>query len=179
MMINVSTEQLTRANNALRGFPGAFPRAVASSTNRAIEGVRTDAATETKKRYHVRPSDVRKTITLKKASVGNLAGTMLSRGSRRSLADYKLTGGSGKLQGAVKTDGMKPLKNAFLVNRGGKMRPYVRTGGGKWGIEPLISPSIPQIVKNEETVAVMEKGASVRFRKTLDHDILRLMGAFK
>lgn len=179
MMIDISAEQLRRANDALRGFPGAFPRALASSTNRTIEGVRTDAASETKKRYHVSSGDVRKTITLKKASAGSLEGTMLSRGPRRSLADYKLTGGRGNMQGAVKTDGMKSLKNAFLVNRGGKARAYIRTSGERWGIEPLISPSIPQIVKNEETVEAMEKGAAVRFRKTLDHDILRLMGVFK
>ena len=179
MIIDVSSEQLQRANNALRGFPGAFPRALASATNRAIEGVRTDAASETKKRYHVKSGDVRKTIQLRKASVGNLEGTMTSKGPRRSLADYKLTGGSGNLQGAVKTDGMKTLKDAFLVRRGGKARPYVRDGSGKWGIKPLISPSIPQIVKNEETVEAMEKGAAQRFRKTLDHDILRLMGVFQ
>jgi hypothetical protein len=83
------------------------------------------------------------------------------------------------LKGAVKQDGMKPLKDAFLLKRGGKARPFVRTSSGKWGIEPLISPSIPQIVKNEETIAKMEKGASERFRKRLDHEILRLMGTFK
>ncbi|GHV45258.1 hypothetical protein FACS1894204_03910 [Synergistales bacterium] len=178
-MINISSEQLERANKALRGIPGAFPKAIASATNRAIEGMRTDAASETSKRYHAKSSDIRKTMTLKRASAQNLQGVMLSRGSRRSLADYKLTGKSGGLMGAVKKDGLKSLGDAFLITKGGKARPYVRTNGGRWGMEPLVSPSIPQIVKNEETVTAMEKGASERFTKRLDHEVLRLLGAFQ
>ena len=184
MMIDISAEPLQRANAALRGLPGALPRVLSLATNRTLEGLRTDAASETKKRYHAKASDIRKTLTLKKASAGKLTTTMLSRGPRRSLAAYKLIPSSpskgGKwLMGAVKTDGLKPLKNAFLVGRGGQYKPYIRIGSGKNSIEPVISPSIPQIVKNEETVAAMEKGASERFEKRLDHEILRLLGAFK
>ena len=184
MMIDISVEPLQRANAALRGISGALPRVLSLATNRTLEGLRSDAVSETRKRYHVKASDVRKTLTLKKASAGHLMATMLSQGPRRSLAAYKLTpsspprGGKG-LKGAVKTDGLKPLKDAFLVKRGGQYKPYIRIGGGRDGIEPIISPAIPQIIKNEESVAAMEKGASERFGKRLDHEILRLLGAFK
>ena len=175
-MIEISSEQLKRANNALRAVPGAFPRAITSATNRALEGMRTDTVSGTSKRYHVKASDIRKTITLKKANFNNLQGVMLSRGSRRSLADYKLTSKSGSLMGAVKKDGMKALRSAFLMERRGKARPYFKTSRG---IEPIISPSIPQIVKNKDTVVEMEKNTEVRFKKHLDHEILRLLGVFK
>ena len=183
MNITVSAPALERANNALRRISGAFPRAVANATNRTLEGLRTDAVSETKDRYFVKAGDVRKTLTLKKANSANMAGVMLSRGARKSLAEYKLTptaprkGRQAALKGAVKRDGLKSLGNAFLVRRGGKYRPYIRTSSGRWGIEPLISPAIPQIIKNEEAVKLMEQKAGQRFEKRLDHEVLRLLGA--
>ena len=182
MNITISAPALERANNALRHIKGAFPRAVALATNRTLEGLRTDAASETKGRYFVKSGDVRKTLTLKKANSANMAGVMLSRGARKNLAEYKLTptaprkGRMAALKGAVKRDGMKSLGNAFLVRRGGKYRPYTRPGTGRWDIEPFISPAIPQIIKNEETVKAMEKGAEERFSKRLDHEVMRLLG---
>ena len=80
------------------------------------------------------------------------------------------------LQGAVKRDGgLKQLKGAFLLKRGDKYKPYVRTGQGKWAVEYLISPAIPQILKNEETVKIIEQKASERFEKRLDHEVMRLL----
>ncbi len=40
----------------------------------------------------------------------------------------------------------------------------------------LKSPAIPQIIKNDETVKAMEKGAEERFSKRLDHEVMRLLG---
>ena len=182
MNITISASALKRANNALRHISGAFPRAVANATNRTLEGLRTDAVSETKGRYFVKSGDVRKTLTLKRAGAGNMAGAVVSRGSRKNLAEYKLfptaprKGRMASLKGAVKRDGLKSLGNAFLVRRGGKYRPYTRTGTGRWNIEPFISPAIPQIIKNEETVKAMEKGAEERFSKRLDHEVMRLLG---
>ena len=181
MSIVISSEGLERANKLLAHIKGAFPRAVASASNRTLEGMRTDAVRETKERYFAKPSDIRKTLTLKKASANNLQGAMVSRGSRKSLADYQITPRTPKkgingLQGAVKRDGgLKPLKGAFLLKRGNGYKPYVRTGHGKWAVEYLISPAIPQILKNEETVKIIEQKASERFEKRLDHEVMRLL----
>ena len=186
MNIAVSAPALERANNALRHIKGAFPRAVALATNRTLEGLRTDAVSETKGRYFVKAGDVRKTLTLKRASAGNMAGAMVSKGSRRSLAEYKLTPtapGKGRrtaLKGAVKNDGLKSLgNNVFLIRLGaaGRYWPYIRTGKGRWDVKALISPAIPQIIKNEETVKIMRQKAAERFEKRLDHEMLRLLGA--
>ena len=185
MNITISAPALERANNALRHIRGAFPRAVASATNRTLEGLRTDAVSETKGRYFAKSGDIRKTLTLKRASAGNMAGVMVSRGKRKSLAEYKLTptaprkGRRAALRGAVKNDGLKSLgSNAFLIRLGaaGRYWPYIRTGKGRWDIKALISPSIPQIIKNEETVKIMRQKAAERFEKRLDHEMLRLLG---
>ena len=183
MDIQISTEGLEHANKALQAIPGAFPRAVAAATNRVLEGMRTDAVTETAKKYFVKPSEIRKSLTLKKSSAGNLMGAMVSRGSRKSLADYQLTPktprkGKNGLQGAVKRDGVKNIERGFLLRRGSGYKPYMRVGSGKWAVQFLISPAIPQIVKNDETVELMREKAAERFEKRLDHEVLRLLGAF-
>ncbi len=69
------------------------------------------------------------------------------------------------------------MRKVFFVKRGDRYVPYIREVSGD--ANPVISPSIPQIVKNRETVAEAEAGASERFRKRLDHEILRLLGVFR
>ena len=39
----------------------------------------------------------------------------------------------------------------------------------------LISPSMPQIIKNEETVKAMEQGAERRFSLRMEHEINRIL----
>lgn len=181
MQIAISTDGLERANKALAHIRGAFPRAVAAASNRVLEGMRTDVIAETKERYFAKPSEIRKTLTLKKTSANSLQGAMISRGARKSLADYNLTPKSPKkgmkgIQGAVKRDGIKNIPGAFLLRHGAKYKPYVRTGRGKFGIKMLVSPAIPQILKNEETIKIVEQKASERFEKRLDHEVLRVLG---
>jgi hypothetical protein len=55
---------------------------------------------------------------------------------------------------------------------------FLPQGEGKPAM-PVISPSAPQAIANKETRAIMEKQAHERFEKRLDHEILRLTGAFK
>ena len=183
--IQISNGQLERANSALKRIISESPRAVARAVNRTMDGLRTDAVKETSERYFVKPKDVRSSLSFRKATAGNLMGAMVSRGKRHSLADYQLfprtpkRGQKTQLQGAVKREGgLKPLKDInFLVKRsGGRYFPFYRIGKGKWKINSLISPSMPQIVNNEDTVKAMEKGAQERFYKRLNHEAMQLLG---
>lgn len=186
-MINISVgadEALQRAKKNLAHVKGGFQRAVTSSLNRVIEGMRTDAARETKERYFISAGDVRKTLSLRKAGAGNLSAGLKSRGRRRSLADYKLTSKSPKsgvkniLRGAVKRDGgLKTLNNGFLIRSGGGYRPFYRTGRGRYDFKPFISPAVPQLLKNEAIVQKLQDNAASRFEKRLNHEVLRLIGA--
>lgn len=182
--IQISNEGLERANATLKSMREKLPSAISRTVNRTMDGLRTDAVSETHERYFVKAKDVRSSLTFKKATSGNLMGEMISRGKRHSLADYQLTpstprkGKKIQLKGAVKREGgLKSLGPAFLVKRsGGKYFPFYRIGKGKWKMNSLISPSMPQIIKNEETVKAIEKGAEERFSKRLDHEVMRLIG---
>ena len=182
--IQISNEGLERANATLKSMREKLPSAISRTVNRTMDGLRTDAVSETHERYFVKAKDVRSSLTFRKATAGNLMGAMVSRGKRHSLADYQLTpstprkGKKIQLKGAVKREGrLKSLGPAFLVKRsGGKYFPFYRIGKGKWKMNSLISPSMPQIIKNEETVKAIEKGAEERFSKRLDHEVMRLIG---
>ena len=183
LQLSISNAALERTIRDFSSVQKDFPLAIARAANRVMYGMGTDAARETSKRYFVKSGDVKKSIEYRKATANNLIGTMISRGKRHSLADYQLTpstpraGKRPQLKGAVKREGgLKPLGSAFLVKRsGGKYFPFFRVGSGGGnrykGIQLLISPSMPQIIKNEETVAAMERGAEERFTKRVEHEI--------
>ena len=194
--IRISNKQLEQANSALKRILSESPRAVARAVNRTMDGLRTDAVKETSERYFVKSKDVRSSLLFQKATSDNLMGAMISRGKRHSLADYQISPRRPRYQrndygkkvqvpvtAAVKrAGGLKsfkaPLTNAvFLVKRsGGRYFPFYRIGKGKWKINSLISPSMPQIVGNEDTVKTMEKGAQERFFKRLNHEAMQLLG---
>lgn len=189
--IQIANNALERANISLRRILSDCPKAVARAVNRTMDGMRTDAVRETTQKYFVKAKEVRSSITFRKATAGNLMGAMVSRGRRHSLADYQMmpkTPKPGKrtpIKGAVKREGGLKSLRGFLVKRsGGKYFPFYRTGYDPssrqhGGIKSYISPSMPQIIKNEETIRAMERGAEERFSKRLDHEIMQLLGAFR
>ena len=193
--IQISSEGLEKAGQILSKISGDTSKVTARVINRVMDGMKTDATRETAQKYYVSASQVRQSLTFKKANAGSLMGEMISKGKRHNLADYKLSPTSPKsgkntvIKGAVeKAVGLKTLakgerKIAFLVKRaGGKYFLFYRIGynpaARQWGsIRAYISPSMPQIIKNEETVKVVQEKAEERFSKRLNHEILRLFGA--
>lgn len=187
--IQVSNDKLARANAVLARMQRAYPLAVARAANRAMYEMRPAAIEAATERYFVKSSDIRKTITFRKATSGNLIGTMVSRGRRRSLKNYMLTpsrptkGAKTEVQAAVKREGgLKSLPRAFLVKRsGGKYFAFYRESydpGNRQrkGIRSYISPSIPQILKNEEVSNIITERAIDKFNERLDHEIWYLLG---
>ena len=180
-------ERLSNAYQLLKKIPGAFPQAVSNAVNRTLETVRSEAVRGTAGRYFVKQGEVRKTIQLKKTSAGNLHGAMVSRGKRKKLQEYKLTpnspaGNKKGFKGAVMREGgLKSFpKSAFMMNTptaGWLLFNRIRPGKGWGNIEYYGSPSVPQIIKNRETVAEMEARADRVFWQRLDHEVMRIIGA--
>ncbi|MDR3230261.1 MAG: phage tail protein [Synergistaceae bacterium] len=178
-LINVSSDKLEHAQKALAGIPGGVEKATKNALHRVGDGLRSDAVNETKQKYHLLPGEIRKHLLLKKATGANQSVSLTATGSRKKLSEYKVTGRGEDIEVAVKKDGMKKLKTGFLMDKGGRKVVYWRPAGENTPAMPVISPSVPQVIKNKETVATMQKQAHERFEKRLDHEILRLMGAFK
>ncbi len=190
MKIDVRIDQsnLEKAYQALRKIPGAFPQAIASAANRTLESMRTEASRGTTARYFVKAGEIKKTLDIRRASAGNLHGAMISRGGRKKLSDYKLTpktpqaGNKKGFKGAVKREGgLKPLpEGTFMINTpnaGYVLFRRIHSGKAWRNIQHVVSPSIPQIMKNKETVAEVEYRAREVFDKRLNHEVMRILGA--
>lgn len=177
-MITVNGEQLERARATLAGVDNGFAKAVRSALNRSSEKFQTDSVRGTTSRYHIKASVLRAGMKRKYASLSNLEALLAVWGTRKPIGEYKLVPGvptpgrKRQLKGAVRRTGLKSLGPAFFVGD----KPFFQDPDR---LRPIISPSIPQIVKSENTVKEASKGATERFHKQLDHEIFRLITGAK
>ena len=153
-------------------------QAIYEALERTGTGLKTDAVRETKQRYHLSASAIREALIFKRAkNMGSTStATLIVRGHSKRISDYKVTGSGENLKVAVKREGgMKTLKTAFLRDYNGRKIVLWRPPGVSGPPRRVFSPSVPQAMKNEETLAAMEKGARKRFNKRLDQNIDRLL----
>ncbi len=163
---------------------------ISRAVNRAGEHFQTVILRETAGTYYTNQKDIRKSLTLRRAYGANSFNfTLVSKGRRRSLSEYKVSpsaprkGEKTPVYGAVKREGgLKALTQAFLMKRaGGRYFPYYRIGYDssdrqKGKIRSYISPSIPQLMKNERNVETARIEAQRTFEKRLEHELLTQWG---
>lgn len=183
-------EEYAQAYQALRHIKGGFAKAVNAAANRSLTATQTVLSRETAKKYYVTQSEVKKSFTLKKSNGENFHGAIISRGKRKNISKYKLTpktntaGRRTGFKGAIKREGgLKPLsKKSFMMftpTAGWLLFQRIRPGRYWSSIRHVPSPSIPQIVKNEETVKGASERAEQVFKERLRHETMRLLGVFK
>lgn len=179
--VKLDTSGITQAIKLLAHIPGAYDRAANRALKRAMEAMKAETVRSGTAKYHIKAGEVRKTLTITPGSRGSMR--LVSRGERKSLADYYMTpkrpGKHNKgIKAAVKRTGIKSLRGAFLVNIRGRYLPFVRVGRGKWDIRHLSSVAVPQIAGNEEvSQQVTDRGAEV-FSERLNHEVMRELGVY-
>lgn len=180
--IEANTQGLEQAIKLLRNTPKKLNLAQRSALSRTVSHMKTRLAQLGNEKYYAKSSEIKKSLSVK---TGYNLGQVISRGKKKSIADYylsprkqKLGRRQGKLRGAVKRDGIKSLGKAFLVPLGGKYYPYVRVGKGRWDIKRLISPAIPQILGNQEITERLTGETLKFYNQRLNHEIMRQLGIF-
>lgn len=181
--IELSLRGLEEVMSRLSAVPGAIEKAQRLAIGRVLESLRTEAKRGVTGEYHAKGGDVLRSITLRKRANG---GELISRGKRKSLAEYKLTAkkpGKRKkvLLGAVRRTGLKVLDRAFLLrpHEGGKYYPYVRVGPGRRDIKALISPAISQLVGSQRVSPEMLQRAQEVFVERVRYESMRMIGALR
>ncbi|MBR0204642.1 MAG: hypothetical protein IJQ56_09775 [Synergistaceae bacterium] len=103
--------------------------------------------------------------------------TLVARGHRQPITKFAVSPKKnpvkqGSFRGAVKrAGGLKPIPPAFLAPFRGDVRAFINDGG-RWRM--LMSPSVPQMMKNKETVAEAEKSSREVFVRRLEHELKRV-----
>lgn len=181
-------KEIDRAQALLAGVPGGIQRALMRSINRALSSGRTTVGREVAKRYYIDPRDVKKTVTVNRATKTRLDGQMISTGERNELRDYlhkpsdeSTTGANRKpVRVFIKKGGAESsLGRAFKFNnhifaRNG--RKITASRGCHKGkvveqIEKPTGPSVPQMVGNQSVVAVVGEKMGAAFDKQLEKEI--------
>lgn len=178
--IDFDVSALERAAKSIAGMPEKIQKAASRAVNRSLDTYKTYTLRETTRKYFVKRKDIADSLTLHRPFGTELYGSMLARGKRKSLLDYKVNRPSsvatsirpGTFKGAVKKlGGLKHLPGVIRINtRGGVLYPIIITPV-TWRY--LHSPSVPQLAKNPETVAEAEKQARETFERRLQHECKR------
>lgn len=168
----------------LNKTPNKVRDATRMALNRTITRLRTQMAREAATKYFVKVGDARKTITTRKASNGNLTAEAISRGRPISLIKFKVTPRSVQHRGRhnkkvkvrVKRNGTgSTLDRAFVIASGGGGFLAERTGKSRYPIKKLFGPSVPQMLKNEDTQKALKETSSQNLNKELNRQIARLL----
>jgi hypothetical protein len=182
-----------KARENLQNSKVLTKRAVKEALHRVGAGMKTDAVKETTRKYFLSASDIRKHMLYRKISGDKLSVELIVKGARRDISEYKVTGKGKNLLVAVKRTGMKKLRTGYLStpdsDKGRKQitdkngRPVVLwrpMGEGQDPVKRVKTLSIPQAVRNEETVKTIIANAHERFEKRLDQNVDRMIrGSWK
>lgn len=182
-MIEIDTRTFREVEKTLGRYKSKTPTALSRALNRAISTTRTVAAKKTREEYYLKSKDIKDTMETVKASRSNLGALVVSKGERLGLDNFRFKPKKPRpknpptLQVAVKRDGYKKLKSAFVtdINENGKPLIFERVGKSRLPIKRMYGPAIPQMLGNEETKEFAYDQAADTFHKRLDHEVKRVL----
>lgn len=181
-MIELTAEQIDRAERLLERIPGAAPKAMARAINRATESARTEAARKVRALYYITQKDVTSTIKIYKASPSDLSAMVLSRGNLIALTKFRVTPKKPQPKRRreiivrVKRGGGGVVKKAFVARmKSGHIGVFKRAGERRYPIDQMYGPSIPEMLGNSSVTGWVEEKARERLDQRLDHEINRLL----
>lgn len=102
-MIEITESQIDRVYLILHGVPGGAEKALAEAINRGISRAKTVTVQNIGQVYAVKSPTARGNIIEKKASSGNLVGSVKYAGSMIPLIEYDVSPSYKRLQGACKS----------------------------------------------------------------------------
>lgn len=192
-MIELTAKQIEHAQKMLGHIPGAAQKAVAHAINRATQTAKSAAATEARKSYVIKHGDVLKTISIRKASPGDLTAAVVSRGHVVALPKFRVTpkapqpkraaevrwkkGRTFSIKARVKHgDGGGSINNAFVARmKSGHVGVFNRSSGKRFPIIQRFGPSVPQMLGAPSVRLWVENRATEALDKRLDHEIKRIL----
>ena len=183
-MIEVDAPKLKEVERRL-GFMRAQARPVlARAINRAAENAKTNMSRRAREEYLIKDSDIKKTVSLRKADQVSLAAVVKSKGSKIGLINFKVSPNKPRHSNppkefrarVKKSSALKGIPGAFVANINGPklMR---RVGKSRLPIKQLFGPSVPEMIGSPSVITYIEKEALLTLEKRIDHEIKRVLEA--
>lgn len=181
-MIEIDASALDRAEEMLKGIPGAAKKAANSAAKRTIRGAKKDAVQKVKERYTIKPSYITQTMSF---NWGGGSFGFSSKGRVNDLAYFKHNPGkiparrpaAGKYlySQVIKGEG-GTIAHAFLAKmRSGHIGVFQRAGHGASNtslpIEKLSGPSTPQMLESPAVSSFIQRKMEERLAVNVEHEV--------
>lgn len=199
-MIEISIEDMKKAQKILAGIPKGAERVFSNAINRGLSHTKTQAFKEVKQVYAVKQSQLNgATVTrLQKANTGSLTGYIKFSGVKIPLYQFSVShSGSGeKVRARLKKGSWTAFDHAFVAQmKNGHIGIFERTGvqgirdrlgrakskrGNKHTekIEEIMGLSGAQMVGNGEIVEKLTKKAQEKVNERVEHEINRILNGY-
>ncbi len=198
-VINIDSSQINNIMKGLEALEKQIPGAACSAINRTTDYIGTKIAKMVTSEYAIKSTDVKKTLTKRRANKSNLLAYIQSKGYRLSIAHFPF---SPKQSGALKqvkvkikkTEGSKKLgvsPSGFVGGTGAKSEDMVQfnvfkrfgngqkikmkkgfnTGLQKERIHVIRTVSIPQMIMSVNVNKNLQEEANKKLQERIEHEI--------
>lgn len=187
----VEVTSVEEIEQRLGAFKSKAPLVVTRAINRAVSNIRKNMGKEVPQRYFISSGTVRGTIRTVNANKGSLSGAVISSGSPIALSKFKISPNRGVKRtkkgyspgvysaGVEKSGGLKPLSGdpkAFMADmKSGHTGIWNRVSDSRLPIKQLYGPSVPQMAKNEEIMAKVNKEAGETLEKRINAEVANIL----
>lgn len=179
--------QIDKALKELAHIKDGTPRAVSAALNKTATGAKTDIKRLVVADYFVKQKDVGETLSIKKASPGNLTATVITAGSVIPLIKFRVSRRTPPtpkrgVKVNVKRDGNGGIagkggqKGFLAAMHSGHTGIFVRAGKGRFPIKELMGPAVPSMVNKH--IEEINTKVQARLDKNMDHEIDRIERGF-
>lgn len=192
METKIEVKNIDEIERRLGNLKKKAPNVIANAINRTVTNIKKNMASETSKKYNITSTDVKKTISISRASRSNLIGKTVSKSSPIVLSKFKVSpnspvkyGNKGKRTPKVYKVSVRKGKadkkldadpKAFIaIMKSGHKGLFVRTTDNSLPIKQLYGPSVPQMIKNEDSMKKIEEEAQSTLNKRIDAEINNLL----
>ena len=185
--VSFDPRQIDRTLAALAAIPGGAEKALARSLNRAVERSRTSTVRLIHENYNIRPSDVRKTLRVMRASGKALIAAVLERGSPLELMKFAISPKKPPNQRGKKPEARtqtvagvrfgtrKVLPHAFVARmKNGHVGIYSRRAERR-AIRQRYTTSVPQMMNSMNVMPKLSDDAQRIMAAELDRQIELLL----
>jgi len=182
-MIEISVEEMQKAQKLLAGIPKGTERAFSSAINRGLSYAKTQALREVRQVYAVKQSQFNNaTVTrVQNASAGRLTGYIAFSGVKIPLYQFNVSHSSGgkKVRAGLKKGSWTAFEHAFVAQmQNGHIGIFERVGNERIPIEEIMGLSGAQMVGNGEIVEKLTKAVQEKVNERVEHEINRILNGY-
>lgn len=184
-MIEISTENMERAQTLLASIPKGAERAFSNAINRGLSHTKTQSFKQVRQVYAVKQGDLNAATNtrIQKASTGNLAGYISFSGVKIPLYKFsvspKAPGTGKKVKAGVMKGGGAVFEDAFIARMSnGHTGIFERVTSKRLPIEEKMGLSASQMIANAAVIEEIEKEAQEKVDERLEHEISRILNGY-